>query len=116
MFFDWLYVALPLSLLSSFLLPKSFTGSLSYARYSPLLVRVLSSLGDVPNISTPALKFLAEFAHDKSSRLQFEIASANGILLFRVISEVIVTYGEAPLYCLFSFFPLIPFTSLAFPQ
>lgn len=40
------------------------------------------------------LKFWQEFATNKSQRLNFDISSANGILVFRVTSEIINFYGN----------------------
>ena len=46
---------------------------------------VLSSQvwGDLPEVTTPLLKFMAEFVFNKSTRLTFDASSPNGILLFR---------------------------------
>jgi len=38
---------------------------------------------DSPEVTTPLLKFMAEFVFNKSTRLTFEPSSPNGILLFR---------------------------------
>ena len=65
-----------------------------YPKYTPLALRALEALYDVPAVTTPCLKFFAEFVQNKSQRLQFDISSADGILLFRETSQVLVTYGS----------------------
>jgi exportin-7 len=45
-------------------------------------------------VTTPLLKFMAEFALNKAQRLTFDCSSPNGILLFREVSKVIVAYGS----------------------
>jgi len=39
------------------------------------------------------LKLMAELVQNRSQRLHFDVSSPNGILLFRVTSEMIVAYG-----------------------
>lgn len=46
-----------------------------------------------PQVTTPILKLFAELVQNRSQRLQFDISSPNGILLFREASKVICTYG-----------------------
>ncbi|KAH0730079.1 hypothetical protein KY289_001267 [Solanum tuberosum] len=45
-------------------------------------------------VTTPLLKFVAEFVLNKSQRLNFETSSPCGILLFREVSKLIVAYGS----------------------
>jgi hypothetical protein len=45
-------------------------------------------------VTAPLLKFVAEFCFNKSQRLTFDSSSPNGILLFREVSKVVVTYGN----------------------
>lgn len=45
-------------------------------------------------VTTPLLKFMAEFVLNKSQRLTFDMSSANGILLFREVSKLLVSYGS----------------------
>lgn len=45
-------------------------------------------------ITTPLLKFMAEFVLNKAQRLTFDSSSPNGILLFREVSKLIVAYGS----------------------
>ncbi|XP_038719138.1 exportin-7-like isoform X2 [Tripterygium wilfordii] len=70
-FFDWLYPA-----------------------HMPLLLRGIAHWTDTPEVTTPLLKFIAELVLNKSQRLTFHSSSANGILLFREVSKIIVAYGS----------------------
>ena len=38
-----------------------------------------------PKVTTPILKLFAELVQNRSQRLQFDVSSPNGILLFRLI-------------------------------
>ncbi len=78
MFFDWLYES------------KAPNG----ARFSDTLVRIADVFFDMPEVTSPLLKFVAEFVLNKSSRVAFDSSSPNGILLFRLASEVLVAYGS----------------------
>lgn len=44
-------------------------------------------------VTTPVLKFMAEFVVNKTQRLTFDSSSPNGILLFREVSKLVVSYG-----------------------
>ena len=44
-------------------------------------------------MTTPILKLFAELVQNRSQRLQFDVSSPNGILLFREASKIICTYG-----------------------
>jgi exportin-7 len=57
-------------------------------------VQALSLWVHEPAVTTPLLKLFAELAQNRAQRLQFDVSSPNGILLFREISKVIVGYGE----------------------
>ncbi|XAR48327.1 hypothetical protein NMG60_11031103 [Bertholletia excelsa] len=70
-FFDWLYPA-----------------------RMPLLLRAITHWTDTPEVTTPLLKFMAEFVSNKSQRLTFDSSSPNGILLFREVSKITVAYGS----------------------
>lgn len=48
----------------------------------------------IVQVTTPLLKFMAEFVLNKSQRLTFDSSSPNGILLFREVSKLIVAYGS----------------------
>lgn len=49
---------------------------------------------DDPEVIVPLLKFTAEFVHNRSQRISFDQSSANGILLFKEVSSILVTYGK----------------------
>lgn len=57
-------------------------------QHFPTLVRCLEAWADTPEVSTPVLKFMCEFAFNKSQRLTFDSSSPNGILLFRCVCGV----------------------------
>ena len=59
-----------------------------YPAHLPTLRACLEAWADSPDVTTPALKFMAEFAHNKTQRLTFDSSSPNGILLFREVSKV----------------------------
>ncbi|OIT33527.1 hypothetical protein A4A49_14946 [Nicotiana attenuata] len=65
-----------------------------YPAHIPLLLKAIRIWADTPEVTTPLLKFIAEFVLNKSQRLNFEISSPNGILLFREVSKLIVAYGS----------------------
>ncbi|EOA19851.1 hypothetical protein CARUB_v10000101mg [Capsella rubella] len=65
-----------------------------YPAHMPLLLRGISHWFDTPEVTTPLLKFMAEFVHNKTQRLTFDSSSPNGILLFREVSKLIVAYGS----------------------
>lgn len=65
-----------------------------YPSRMPLLLRGISHWADTPEVTTPLLKFMAEFVLNKAQRLTFDSSSANGILLFREVSKLIVAYGS----------------------
>ncbi|RQO84374.1 hypothetical protein POPTR_001G036100v4 [Populus trichocarpa] len=64
-----------------------------YPAHMPLLLKGISHWTDTPEVTTPLLKFMAEFVLNKAQRLTFDSSSPNGILLFREVSKVIVAYG-----------------------
>ncbi|PIA44208.1 hypothetical protein AQUCO_01700074v1 [Aquilegia coerulea] len=65
-----------------------------YPAHMPLLLRSISFWTDTPEVTTPLLKFMAEFVQNKAQRLTFDSSSPNGILLFREVSKLIVAYGS----------------------
>ncbi|KAJ1689252.1 hypothetical protein LUZ63_013407 [Rhynchospora breviuscula] len=65
-----------------------------YPSHMPLLLKAISIWADIPEVTTPLLKFMAEFVLNKAQRLTFDCSSPNGILLFREVSKVIVAYGS----------------------
>ncbi|GAQ78625.1 Nuclear transport receptor RanBP16 [Klebsormidium nitens] len=64
-----------------------------YPANTPLLARSVEVWTDTPEVTTPVLKFMAEFVVNKTQRLTFDSSSPNGILLFREVSKLIVSYG-----------------------
>jgi exportin-7 len=58
-----------------------------------LFSKALDVWGDDYEVTTPLLKFMAEFVHNKAQRITFDQTSPNGILLFRETSSILVTYG-----------------------
>ncbi|KAJ4956852.1 hypothetical protein NE237_013635 [Protea cynaroides] len=64
-----------------------------YPAHMPLLLKGVSLWADTPEVTTPLLKFTAEFVLNKAQRLTFDSSSPNGILLFREVSKLIVAYG-----------------------
>ncbi|KAJ0400499.1 hypothetical protein P43SY_006678 [Pythium insidiosum] len=67
---------------------------LIYPTYFPVFVRAAEQLYDHPLAMTALLKFLQELAYNKAQRVMFDQCSANGILLFRELSRVVVAYGS----------------------
>ncbi|KAG9454969.1 hypothetical protein H6P81_007873 [Aristolochia fimbriata] len=65
-----------------------------YPSHMPLLLKAVSQWADTPEVTTPLLKFMAEFVLNKAQRLTFDSSSPNGILLFREVSKLIVAYGS----------------------
>lgn len=59
----------------------------------PLLLHALEAWSPDP-VANTLLKFFAELVFNKSQRLNFDVSSANGILLFRDASRVLSTYGR----------------------
>eukprot|EP00928_Gymnodinium_smaydae_P007847 TRINITY_DN12809_c0_g1_i1.p1 TRINITY_DN12809_c0_g1~~TRINITY_DN12809_c0_g1_i1.p1 ORF type:complete len:1123 (-),score=189.53 TRINITY_DN12809_c0_g1_i1:90-3359(-) len=58
-----------------------------------MFARALDAWWDCPDVTTPLLKFMAEFVYNKAQRITFDQSSPNGILLFREASTILVTYG-----------------------
>ncbi|XP_010251844.1 PREDICTED: exportin-7 isoform X2 [Nelumbo nucifera] len=65
-----------------------------YPAHMPLLLKGISHWTDTPEVTTPLLKFMAEFVLNKAQRLTFDSSSPNGILLFREVSKLIIAYGS----------------------
>ncbi|CAA6655624.1 unnamed protein product [Spirodela intermedia] len=64
-----------------------------YPSHISLLLKGIAHFTDAPEVTTPLLKFMAEFVFNKAQRLTFDSSSPNGILLFREVSKLIVAYG-----------------------
>lgn len=54
-----------------------------YPAHMTTLLACLNAWSDVPTVTTPLLKFMAELAFNKSQRITFDAISPSGILLFR---------------------------------
>nr|KAF6347257.1 RAN binding protein 17 [Pipistrellus kuhlii] len=65
-----------------------------YPTYLPILQRAIEQWYGEPACTTPILKLLAELMQNRSQRLNFDVSSPNGILLFREASKMICTYGN----------------------
>jgi exportin-7 len=65
-----------------------------YPQYTPILQRAVEIWFQDPQVTTPVLKLFAELVQNRSQRLQFDVSSPNGILLFREASKIICTYGS----------------------
>ncbi|PWA74654.1 ARM repeat superfamily protein [Artemisia annua] len=65
-----------------------------YPSHMPILLKGISHWADTPEVTTPLLKFMAEFVLNKAQRVTFDSSSPNGILLFREVSKLLVAYGS----------------------
>ncbi|KAI8777729.1 exportin-7 isoform X1 [Biomphalaria glabrata] len=65
-----------------------------YPAFTPVLQRAVELWYHDPMVTTPILKLFTELAQNRSQRLQFDVSSPNGILLFREISKMVVCYGS----------------------
>merc|ERR1712024_14356 len=65
-----------------------------YPAYTPILQRAVEIWYQDPQVTTPILKLFAELVQNRSQRLQFDVSSPNGILLFREASNIICSYGD----------------------
>ncbi|KAM7259237.1 hypothetical protein ACFE04_014978 [Oxalis oulophora] len=66
-----------------------------YPERMQLLCRAIVHWSDTPEVTTPLLKFVSEFVWNNSQRMTFDSSSANGILLFREVSKLMVAYGSS---------------------
>eukprot|EP01132_Coremiostelium_polycephalum_P005215 gene5215-6494_t len=62
--------------------------------FKDILIKVIKNWVDVPEVTTPVLKFVSEYAFNRYSRLIFPSSSPNGFLIFKSTSSVIVEYGS----------------------
>jgi exportin-7 len=58
-----------------------------------ILLRGLEALSPAPSAHI-LLKFFEEFVHNRNQRLNLDISSPNGILIFRNASQVLNSYGN----------------------
>merc|ERR1719253_1838008 len=59
-----------------------------------VFAKALEVWWDDYEVTTPLIKFMAEFVYNKSQRITFDQSSPNGILLFREASKILITYGN----------------------
>ncbi len=80
-----------------------------YPQYTPILQRAVEIWYNDPQVTTPVLKLFAELVQNRSQRLQFDVSSPNGILLFREASKIICTFGEftVSVFCTFNIFTYV---------
>ena len=86
-FFDWIYP----------FLNDDDSSSVSAQHMEPRFVGVVHRAIEAWHrdyaVMSSLMKFLVEFFTNKSQRLNFDISSANGILMFREASKAAVQYG-----------------------
>ncbi|CAA2953382.1 exportin-7-like isoform X1 [Olea europaea subsp. europaea] len=59
-----------------------------------LQLLLMLDMGNARKVTTPLLKFMAEFVLNKAQRMTFDTSSPNGILLFRDVNKLLVVYGS----------------------
>jgi exportin-7 len=64
-----------------------------YPKYMSVLKRGLETLSPHPE-AVVLLKFFGEFVHNKNQRLNLDVSSPQGVLLFRDASQIINTFGK----------------------
>ena len=69
-----------------------------YSDYLPMLIRAVELWAHDPAVTTPVLKLFAELVHCRTQRLQGNVSSPMGILLFREASKLICIYGNRILH------------------
>lgn len=62
--------------------------------FLPLFSKVADVWHDQIDVTVSLLKFMHEFCHNKANRVNFDQSSPNGILLFRVTSDVVCAFGR----------------------
>ncbi|XP_043270659.1 exportin-7 isoform X2 [Venturia canescens] len=65
-----------------------------YPNYTRIFLQAVELWHHEPQVTTPVLKLFAELVQNRSQRLQFDLSSPNGILLFREASKLICSYGN----------------------
>lgn len=65
-----------------------------YPIYLPILQNAVERWYGEPACTTPILKLMAELMQNRSQRLNFDVSSPNGILLFREASKMVCTYSN----------------------
>lgn len=64
-----------------------------YPDYMSILIKGVQAWSSSPPLVL--LKFLQEFVHNKNQRLNLDSSSANSILLFRDVSQILCSFGES---------------------
>lgn len=72
-----------------------------YPEYMPVLIKGIQAWSPMTH---KLLKFVQEFVHNKNQRLNLDTSSANSILLFRDVSQILCSYGKNESNCLQSLF------------
>lgn len=65
-----------------------------YPDYTPILIRAIELWAHDPTVTTPVLKLFTELVNNRSQRIQFDVSTPKGILLFREASKAICAYGS----------------------
>lgn len=65
-----------------------------YPNYTRIFLQAVELWHHEPQVTTPVLKLFTELVQNRNQRLQFDVSSPNGILLFREASKVICSYGN----------------------
>jgi len=65
-----------------------------YPTYFPVLFKTVDAWSDSPEVMSPLLKFMEDFAGNRSQRISFEYNSVSGILLFKDATKFVMTYGS----------------------
>jgi exportin-7 len=74
LFFDWLY-------------PSLF----------PLFSKILEQYIQHDRVITSLYRFLIELVTNRNSRIRFDISTANGIVLFKEIAQILIVFGKSVL-------------------
>ena len=74
LFYDWLY-------------PSLF----------PLLPKVLEQYSFSDQVVTSLYRFLIELVTNRNSRIRFDVSTASGIILFKEIARILITFGKSVL-------------------
>uniref|UniRef100_H2ZGH7 Uncharacterized protein n=1 Tax=Ciona savignyi TaxID=51511 RepID=H2ZGH7_CIOSA len=79
------------SMLFELMYPFKFT--CSYPTFTDILQRAIELWYHNPAVTTPVIKMFGELVLNRGQRLNFDVSSPNGILLFKEASKLICTYG-----------------------
>lgn len=64
-----------------------------YPNFTTIMQKAVEIWYLEPSVTTPILKVMGEMVMNRGQRLQFEVSSPNGILLFKEASKLICLYG-----------------------